>query len=43
MNLLATGDAQGAVQIWSLATEYVSPRPHELAELSRLGGVQTDG
>ncbi|KAF0291189.1 WD repeat-containing protein 34 [Amphibalanus amphitrite] len=42
-SLLATGDAKGAVHVWSLATEYVSPKTHELAEINRLGGVQTDG
>ena len=43
LSLLATGDAQAAVHIWSLATEYVSPKSHELTELNRLGNVQTDG
>ena len=42
-SLLATGDAQGAVHVWSLAIEYVSPKSHELAEINRLGNVQKDG
>lgn len=42
VHLLATGDAQGAVQIWNLATEYVSPKSYELTELNRLGSVQSD-